>query len=54
MYLFIGIFTAPMKNHIHGVDMNKLAVAALILSSLSAGAYAHEAGNFSCVPVPRL
>jgi outer membrane protein len=35
-----------MKNHIHGVDMNKLAVAALILSSLSAGAYAHEAGEF--------
>ena len=26
--------------------MNKLAVAALILSSLSAGAYAHEAGEF--------
>jgi outer membrane protein len=38
---------AALKNHNEEVDMKKLAVAALILSTLSTGSvWAHEAGEF--------
>ena len=37
---------AALKNHNEEVDMKKLAVVALMLSTVSGGAWAHEAGEF--------